>query len=96
MQPTTQQLLQKQYQAELGLQAPPTVITGTNATTLTNVCAFQVWTANTIIASITINGSIITAFSGVQLPQGFIVYGNITSITLGAGNGLAYSGDNNF
>jgi hypothetical protein len=92
----TQQLLQKIYQSQLGLQAAPTPITGTNAIALTNVGAFQVWTANTTIASITINGTAITAFSGVTLPQGFIVYGNITSITLSAGSGLAYSANNTF
>ena len=76
-----------------GSVAAPTAITGTNATTV-NANTFQVWTANTRIASITINGTAITAFSGVDLPSGFCVYGVITSITLSAGSGLAYTSNN--
>ena len=92
----TQQLLQKIYQSQLGLQAAPTPITGTSAIPLTSVGSFQVWEADTVIDSITINGVAITAFSAVQLPAGFVVYGNISSITLSAGSGMAYAANNIF
>jgi hypothetical protein len=93
---SVQELLQKIYQSQLGLQAAPTVISGTTAIDLVNVGSFQVWTANTVIESITINGATITAFSAVQLPQGFVVYGNISAIKLSAGSGLAYAANNIF
>lgn len=88
------QLLQRIYQSLNGTYGAPTPITGTGATTVT-ATAFQVWEADTVIASITINDVVITAFSAVQLPSGFTVFGVITSITLSAGSGLAYNGNNN-
>ena len=88
------QLLQRIYQSLNGTYGAPTTITGTGATPVT-ATAFQVWEADTVIASITINDVVITAFSAVQLPSGFTVFGVITSITLSAGSGLAYNGNNN-
>lgn len=73
-----------------GQVAAPTAITGTNAVTGTWT-AVQIVTADTTVSSITINGTAITAFSGVTLPSGFVFYGNITSITLGAGTAIGYA-----
>ena len=86
------QLLQAQLQSDQGTIGPPIPVTGTSAVDLTGCTYFQVWTADTIIASITINGTAITSFSAVELPSGFIVYGVITSVTLSAGTGLGYKG----
>lgn len=86
-------ILQKTYQTEMGMSGPPTVVSGTNAVT-GNFAAFQVWEADTTIASITINGTTLTFASALPLPIGFIVLGVITSITLSAGTGLAYQGTN--
>ena len=80
-------------QQSFGTVSAPTVVNTTGATPVTAVC-FQVWDSTTKIASITINGTVITAFSALTLPQGFCVYGVISSITLSAGSGLAYSGSN--
>lgn len=88
------ELLQRIYQSLNGTYAAPTPVTGTGATPVV-ATAFQVWAADTVIASITINGVVITAFSAVELPSGFTVFGVITSITLSAGSGLAYGGNNN-
>ena len=87
------QAIQKLYQVMFGTVAAPTPVTGTSAVPV-SANTFQVWTANTRIASITINGTAITSFSGVDLPSGFCVYGVITSITLSAGSGLAYTSSN--
>jgi hypothetical protein len=86
-------IIQKTYQTEMGMFGPPSVVSGTNAV-IGNFTAFQVWEADTTIASITINGTPLTFASALTLPQGFIVYGVITSITLSAGTGLAYAGTN--
>jgi hypothetical protein len=87
-------LLQKTYQTEFGVYGPPTAITGTSAIT-GQFIAFQVFEADTVIETMTLNGVVITAFSATQLPSGFVVYGLLTSIKLSAGNGLAYAGNNN-
>ena len=86
------QLLQAQLQSEQGTVGAPIPVTGTSAVPTLGCTAFQVWTADTIIASITINGTEITSFAAVELPSGFIVYGIITTVTLSAGTGLAYKG----
>lgn len=90
---TTNQLLAENIKNQFGLNAAPTPITGTNAVTPPTGQvweAVQIWTANTRIASFTINGTPITSFSGVDLPSGFILYGSITSITLSTGTALGY------
>ena len=88
---TTNAGIQSILQFESGSKAAPTAITGTNAITGVFSC-FQVWDSATTIASITINGTAFTQYAALTLPQGFVVYGYITSITLGAGSGLAYAG----
>ena len=51
------QLLQAQLQSEQGTVGAPIPVTGTSAVPTLGCTAFQVWTADTIIASITINGT---------------------------------------
>ena len=48
------QLLQAQLQSEQGTVGAPIPVTGTSAVPTLGCTAFQVWTADTIIASITI------------------------------------------
>ena len=84
------------FEDSFGFFGAPTPITTTAATSAPSgqvFTCFQVWTNNSTIASITINGVVITAFSSVQLPSGFTVYGQISSITLGSSSsGMAYVG----
>jgi len=86
------QLLQAILQSQQGTVGHPVPVTGTSAVDLTGCAYFQVLTADTIIASITINGSAITAFNAIELPSGIILYGNITSVTLSVGAGIGYKG----
>jgi hypothetical protein len=86
------QLLTHLYQQTLGIFGPPTIITGTSPIPCQGT-AFQV-TSDCVIASITINGTAITSFSAITFSQGFILYGNITSVTLTSGSGMVYSGRN--
>jgi hypothetical protein len=80
------------YQQSFGVFGPPTIITGTSPIPCQGT-SFQV-TADCVIASITINGTAITSFSAITFSQGFILYGNITSVTLTSGSGIVYSGKN--
>lgn len=81
------------YQSQFGNATAPKAITGTNAVTPDAGMYFesvQIWTANTRVASFTVNGTTITAFAAVDLPAGFTFYGQITSVTLSTGTALGY------
>lgn len=81
------------YESAFASKTPPKAVTGTSAITPDAgqyFEAIQIVTANTTVASITINGTAFTQFAGVSLPSGFVFYGVITSITLGTGTALAY------
>ena len=83
----------RNYQSQFGNVTAPKPITGTNAVTPDAGMYFesvQIWTANTRVASYTVNGTAITAFAAVDLPAGFTFYGQITSVTLSTGTALGY------
>lgn len=57
--------------------------------------ALQVISATAVIASITIDGATDTSkIATVTLPQGMIIYGNISAITLTSGTVRMYGGSN--
>lgn len=88
------EVLVRFFRMSFGIYGPPTVITGTSAyTNLRGTCFTAVGTGVTI-ASITINGTAITDFSAITLAQGQCLYGNITAVTLSAGVGMVYNGQN--
>ena len=89
---TQQEILAKLYKTEFGAFAPPVPVTGLSAVPCAGL-VFQVVTSNTTVASITINGTAITSFAGVTLPSGFCFYGIISSVTLGVGTGIVYTGN---
>ena len=72
-------------------KTPSTIVSGTNPVT-GNFSSFQVIDPTTKIASYTLDGNVVTTFSGITLAQGLVIYGKITSITLSAGSGIAQGG----
>ena len=86
------------YRNLFNISQGSTAITGTSAVTPPTGQAWSavcIVTANTTVASITINGKTMTDYAGVTLPSGFCFYGNITSITLGTGTAIGYVGSFN-
>lgn len=81
------------FRMTFGIYGPPTIISNTTATTCQGVCISAI-SSNVVIASITINGSAITAFSAITLAQGQSIYGDITSVTLTSGTVIVYAGKN--
>jgi hypothetical protein len=90
---TEKELIAEGIKNQFGLNAAPTPITGTSEVTPPNG---QVWeavqtlAANTRVASYTVSGTTITAFSGVDLAGGIILFGSISAITLSAGAAQGY------
>jgi hypothetical protein len=81
------------FQMSFGIYAPPIIITTTAETPCNGYC-LQAIDGNVVIASITINGTAITSFSGVTLAQGQQIFGNITSVTLTSGIAMVNQGRN--
>lgn len=80
---------------EFGIYGPPVPVTGTSEVLTPNAFCFWVLQDNTRIASITINGTDITAYAAIDLKANTPIYGVITKVTLSAGSGIAYVGNNN-
>lgn len=95
---TEKELIAEGIKNQFALNAAPTPITGTSEVTPPNGQVWegvQILAANTRVASYTVNGTTITAFSGIDLAGGIVLYGSITAITLSAGAALGYiKGDN--
>lgn len=81
------------FRMTFGIYGPPTIISTTATTTCQGVCISAI-SSNVVIASITINGTAITAFSAITLAQGQSIYGDITSVTLTSGTVIVYAGKN--
>ena len=81
------------FQMNFGIYAPPIIITTTAATPCNGYC-LQAISSNVVIASITINGEVITSFSGITLAQGQQIFGAITSVTLTSGVVMINQGRN--
>lgn len=70
------------------------VVSDTNAKTGTWT-AVQILSATAVISSITIDGATSAAIAAVtSYPQGMIIYGQITGITLTSGTVRLYGGNN--
>ena len=83
-------ILKETFLTEMGMQAANAYVTGTAATSF-NFCAFEVISgAGAVVASITEDANVITAFAGETLPCGFICYGRFSSITLTSGKVKLY------
>lgn len=82
------------WQTQFGQNGTNTTISDTNATA-GNWTALQVLSATAVISAITIDGVSGTAIAAVtSYPQGMIIYGKITSVTLSSGTVRMYGGNN--
>lgn len=81
------------FQMSFGIESPPIIISTTAATPCRGYC-LEAFDDNVVIASITINGEVITAFNGTTMAQGQFIYGMITSVTLASGIAIVYNGQN--
>jgi hypothetical protein len=73
--------------ASLGQGSPNAFLSstaGSTASTTGNFTAVQILSSTATITSITIDGAVSTALSSISLNQGIIIYGQITSITIGS------------
>ena len=73
--------------ASLGQGSPNAFLSsgaGSTATATGNFTAVQILSSTATITTITIDGTASAALSSISLNQGVIIYGQITSITIGA------------
>ena len=76
--------------ASLGQGSPNTfasVLANTTSVVAGNWTAVQILSTTGSISSITIDGAVSAALNNLSLNQGVIIYGQITSITIGNGTG---------
>jgi len=64
-----------------------TVAAGSTSVQAGNWTAVQILSSTGSISSITIDGAVSTDLSGITLNQGLIIYGQITTITVGNSSG---------
>lgn len=73
--------------ASLGQGSPNSILSSTAGSTASltgNWTAVQILSSTATITSITIDGAVTTSLNSISLNQGIIIYGQITSITIGA------------
>lgn len=81
------------FQMSFGIESPPTIISTTAVTPCRGYC-LEAISNDVIIASITINGEVITALNSTLMAQGQRIYGMITEVTLTSGIAIVYNGQN--
>jgi hypothetical protein len=87
------EILAQATNMEFGLYGPAIPVVDTSATPMEAI-VFWVLSDNTRIASITLNGVVITSLSAIDLGKNTPIYGRITSVTLSQGAGIGYAGTN--